>query len=727
MKHPTHGGGWQAIRYTFRKALESGGLLRMWSAMRSKNTCKTCALGMGGQKGGMVNEAREFPEMCKKSVQAMASDLQKGIRYDYFDTHSLADLEQKSSLELEYAGRLRQPLYAGPNDTHYRPIEWEEAFVRITDKLKATQPDESFFYFSGRSSNEAGFVTQLFARMYGTNNINNCSYYCHQASGVGLTNTIGNSTATVSLEDTEQCDTLFIIGANPASNHPRFMKTCMNLKRRGGKIIVINPLKEIGLKQFNVPSDPKSLFFGTRIADEYLQVKIGGDMALLAGIAKSVLAQKKHDAGFISQRCEHFDNYRASVDACAWDDIVAESGIERAVIEQIASLYSNSTASIFAWAMGITHHTNGTATVQAIANLAMLRGMIGKSGAGLLPLRGHSNVQGMGTIGVVPTLKATHLVKYRETYGVDLPSSKGLDTLACMEAAHAGKMRFAWSLGGNLYDSNPDTTFAREAFEAIDLVVYQNTTLNATHICGRGKETIVLPVLARDEEPCSSTQESMFSYIRLSDGGERRHLGPLPEASIISRVAHDMLGSDGPFDWQSFHNHDAVRRVIAQVIPNLAPIENIGHTKKEFHIDGRHLVTKRFPTGSGRAVFHAFALTTLNSLPEEHFRLMTIRSEGQFNAVVYEEYDRYRGQERRDIILLNPNDMKRMGIKKDQAVTITSTAGKIERYLARPYDITVGCAAMYYPESNILVPRTVDPLSRTPAYKNVPVTIAPSQ
>src|SRR5688572_11256066 len=278
----TSGGGWPAIFYTLRK-MRRVGLLRSWRALRSKNACKTCALDMGGQFGGMVNEAGRFPEVCKKSIQAMAADMQGKIHPHFFDDFSLEKLRGFSPRELEAAGRLVQPLYAGPLDSHYREISWDDALDRIAKKLAKTSPDETFFYLSGRSSNEAGFLLQLFARMYGTNNVNNCSFYCHQASGVGLTTVTGSGTATVELEDVDKADLVFVIGGNPASNHPRLMRTLMSVRRRGGEVIVINPIVETGLVNFSVPSDVLSLFFGTKIASLYVQPHIGGDLALLTG------------------------------------------------------------------------------------------------------------------------------------------------------------------------------------------------------------------------------------------------------------------------------------------------------------------------------------------------------------------------------------------------------------------------------------------------------------
>ena len=355
----------------------------LWRAMRSRNACKTCALGMGGQMGGMVNEAGHFPEVCKKSLQAMASDMQNGISPDFFARYSIADLRTLSPRELESCGRLVAPVYAGAGETHYRVIAWDEALDRLAARLKASGPGRSFFYASGRSSNEAGFLLQLFARAFGTNDVNNCSYYCHQASGVGLASSLGTGTATVQLEDLERSDLFVLIGGNPASNHPRLLRSLMAMRRRGGNVIVINPAQEIGLVNFRVPSDPRSLMFGTRIASLYVQPHIGGDIALLTGVAKHVLERDGQDRAFVEQHTEGFAEFRRQVESTAWNDIETASGVPRETIDRVAEMYMSAKDVVIGWTMGITHHLHGVENVQMIANLALLRGMIGRPKAGL--------------------------------------------------------------------------------------------------------------------------------------------------------------------------------------------------------------------------------------------------------------------------------------------------------------------------------------------------------
>jgi molybdopterin-dependent oxidoreductase alpha subunit len=695
----------------------------MYRALSSKNACKTCALGMGGQAGGMVNEEGMFPEVCKKSVQAMGADMQGRIRDGFFEEFSFDRLERFTPRELEHAGRITTPLYAAPGDRSYRAITWDEALARVCNAMKAAAPDENFFYLSGRSSNEAGYLLQLLARLYGTNNVNNCSFFCHQASGVGLWTAIGTGTATVNLEDVGACDFLMLLGGNPASNHPRFMRSLMDLKRRAGTIVVVNPLREVGLVKFKVPSDPLSLIAGTKIADFYVQPHIGGDIGVVCGIAKHLLERGRVDEQWVGEHTEGFGAWRELVGALTWEMIERDAGVTRAELGEVAEAYARADRAIFAWTMGITHHEHGVENVQAITNLALMRGMLGKLGAGLLPLRGHSNVQGIGSMGAVPALKDSVRAAIERRLNVTLPTTPGLDTLACVERAHAGGVRVAWHLGGNLFGSCPDAAFARDSLRRIGLTVFMSTTLNTGHVHGRGQESIVLPVLARDEEPQATTQESMFSFVRLSDGGAPRHRGPRAEVEIVAEVGERLLGAPRGVDFAALRSHGAVRELIGATIPGYATIAEMDRTAQEFHIDGRLLREARFPTPSGRARFHAVAPTPGPGSGGE-LRLMTIRSEGQFNTVVYEEEDLYRGQERRDVILMSPVDIAGLGLRENDAVTVRSDAGEMRSVLVRRAAIRAGNAAMYYPEANALVPRRVDERSRTPSFKNVRVRVA---
>jgi molybdopterin-dependent oxidoreductase alpha subunit len=522
----------------------------------------------------------------------------------------------------------------------------------------------------------------------------------------------------------ELADTLFLIGGNPASNHPRLMTSLMKLRRRGGSVIVINPVVETGLVNFRVPSNVRSMLFGSEIASLYIQPHIGGDLALLTGIAKSVYERGMHDSAFLQDHCNNAPAWLERLQALEWSELERKSGVDRATMQQAAEIYGRAKNTIFSWTMGITHHVNGVQNVQAIANLALLRGAIGRPGSGLMPIRGHSNVQGIGSIGATPKLKEAIFERLQNVYGLTLPTDPGLDTLACIEQAAAGNLKLGFCLGGNLYGSNPDSHFAAAALSKLDMAVYLNTTLNTGHAHGLGRETIILPVQARDEESQATTQESMFNFVRLSEGGPRRLPGPRSEVEVVADLADRILGRSTPLDWSELRNHGNIRQVIGRVVPGFEEIANVDRTKREFHIRGRIIHEAKFPTSNGRANVH------VHDLPEPihaegMLRLMTVRSEGQFNTVVYEETDIYRGQERRDVILLHPDDISRLGLHPEQRVTIANSTGKMTGILVRAFpEIKPGNAVMYYPEANVLVPKLVDPSSRTPSFKNILIGIS---
>lgn len=716
------GGGTKKILYTL-KTVARIGLLNSAKALNSQNTCKACGLGMGGQRGGMTNELNEFPSVCNKSIQAQSTDIQPPIPNAIFD-HDLNDFAQLTAHELEHLGRLNTPLYKSATDNKYTPIDWHSALEKIAEKFNATQPERSFFYTSGRSSNEAGFVLQLLARLYGTNNVNNCSYYCHQATGVGLQNTIGTGTATLSLEDLTHSDCIFVIGANPSSNHPRFVHQLKNCRERGGQVIVINPAKEPGLVRFAVPKSAKSLLSGgTWIASDYLQPRIGSDLLLLKGIAKAMFEMNAIDKKYIDQHTDNFDNYAADIANISWEFITEKTQLTQAAIQHTAALYAASERTVFAWGMGITHHIHGVENVEAIANLAMLRGMIGKPGAGLLPLRGHSNVQGIGTVGVKPLLADDVCAHIEKHFHITLPKQTGMDTLACLQAAYDKKIDAALLMGGNLFSATPHSEWAKAALNAIPFKCFLTTTLNRGHVVGvETSEAIILPVTARDEEWQLTTQESMFNYVRLSDGGITRLNNVKPEVTLLCDIAKKIL-RDCPVDFELFKQHDTVRSAIAAIIPGMSGLKNIGETKKEFTIENRLLNTPEFKTPSGKAHFFSSSNPPAVSNHEFPFVLASIRSEGQFNSIIYEENDSYRGTDTRWSVLMNPDDIKHLSINAEDKVNIRSPYGEMNDVKVFAFDIPRGNVLAYYPEANVLIGLGQDPRSKTPAFKSVAVAI----
>lgn len=710
-----------ATWYVFKKGRESGSYWKLYKRLRSKNTCKTCALGMGGQKGGMVNEAGHFPEVCKKSVQAQAGDMAGFITEAFFKKTSISEFERMTPRELEKLGRVVFPVVAHEGDTHYRRVSWNEAMDLAGAALREAAPRETFFYASGRSSNEAAFLLQLIARAYGTANIHNCSYYCHAASSVALDGVYGSGTGSITLEDIQQTDVVVIAGANPASNHPRLITQLVQLKRRGGKVIVINPLRELGLERFRVPSDWRSMLFGSQIADLYIQPHIGADVALFTAVLKGLIERNLLDHAFIQNYSDNWDAVRDSAAAESWDRLIELSGVARADIDALVDVLGTARKGIFLWAMGLTHHANGVENIEALSNVALARGWLGRPGAGLMPIRGHSNVQGVGSMGVGPAMKEQFARRMEEVYGIAAPAESGQHTYASMEAALEGRVKAAVLLGGNLLGSNPDRDWASRSLRNVGTSVAITTKLNEGHFHGRGKTSIILPCLARDEETQSTTQESMFNYVRLSEGGTPAVRGSMrSEVEIIAGLAERIL-PDGRFDWAALRSHETLREAIARVVAGYEAIGEVGKTGEEFQIGGRTFHQPTFNTPTKRAQFRPVPLNVFTA-PAGHLRLMTIRSEGQFNTVVYDEEDLYRGNRRRDVVMVSAHDARQLGLAEGDPVRVSSNAGTMV-VRAAIVRIRAGNVAMYYPEANALVTRTLDPRSHTPSFKSVPVKL----
>lgn len=716
-------GGLAAMKYVFARGREVG-TLDLYRRLRSRNACKTCALGMGGQAGGMVNEKGHFPEVCKKSVQAQAADMGRVITEELLAERDIDALSTLSSAQCEALGRLPFPIAARPGDTHFHRIGWDEALSLAVDAFTSTDPSRTFWYSSGRSSNEAAFLLQLIARSYGTNNVNNCSYYCHQASGVALSSIYGSGTASVELEDLARTELVILAGANPASNHPRLMTQLIHLRRRGGRVIVINPLSELGLRRFRLPSDARSFIAGSDVSDLYLQPHIGGDAHLFTALLKGVIETGAVDEEFVASATSDWEDVREHVTSLSWDELVAGSGVPRSDIDACVRMIAGANSAVLMWAMGLTHHTNGTDTIRALGNVALARGFLGRPGSGLMPIRGHSNVQGVGSMGVSPVMKSAFAEHLAERYGIDAGMAPGYDTYAGIAAAHDGRIDVALLLGGNLWGSNPDSAWATTALQSIGTTVSLTTKLNPGHIHGRGRTAVILPVLARDEEPEATTQESMFNYVRLSDGGSPNVSGEMrSEVSILADLAGRILDHER-YDWSRLTDHDSLRAAMADCVPGYEPVGDIGRTRREFTIPGRVMHEERFPTPDGRAHFHVVPLTPRPA--EDTFLLMTIRSEGQFNTVVYDEEDLYRGNRTRDVVMLSAADARRLGLAEGDPVLVTSRTGRM-RVKAAIVDIRSGNLAMYYPEANVLVDRQLDAESLTPAFKSVHVTLTPER
>ena len=742
---PPIGGGAKKILYTLQ-TVKRIGLSNSAKALTAKNACKACGLGMGGQQGGMTNEQGDFPSVCNKSVQAQSTDIQPPIPDEVFE-HTIDEFRRLSAYEIEHLGRLDTPLFKAKDSEKFQAVDWDWALNRAVQAFSNTEAERSFFYSSGRSSNEAGFILQLLARVYGTNNVNNCSFYCHQATGVGLSETIGVGTATVELDDLDGCDLIFVIGANPASNHPRFIHKLQACRERGGKVVIINPAKEPGLVRFGLPKSPKSLIIGgSEIASHYLQPHIGSDLAVFKGIAKAVIQRYGISKKFINEYTENYTAFVEDINATSWDAIEALSGLSKQSLQEIANVYCHAENAVFAWGMGITHHQHGVANVEYISNLALLRGMIGKRFSGLLPLRGHSNVQGIGTIGVKPVLADDVLNKIQETLNVQLPSketSPGKDTLACLEAADRGEIDAALIMGGNLYEATPDSNWAEQMMDKIACKVYLTTTLNKGHLSGlENGEAIIFPVAARDEEPEPTTQESMFNYVRYSDGGIKRLANVRSEIDILTdfaqRLFSNKTSSDNEIDndvdnkknqpsldFSAFRSNKTIRETIASIVPGMEDLETIDVAKQEFHVRNRLMHKPEFKRPNGKAKFVVHDLPAFKRDGEFPIRLMSVRSEGQFNSIIYEQKDSYRQVDQRWSVLMNPKKIASLGIKAGDKVDITSATGEMKAVTVYPFDLPDGDVMAYYPEANVLIGRARDARSKTPAFKSVDVKLTP--
>jgi molybdopterin-dependent oxidoreductase alpha subunit len=564
---------------------------------------------------------------------------------------------------------------------------------------------------------------QTLARAYGTANIHNCSFYCHQASGVALGRILGTGTSTLLLDDLDKTDLAIVAGANPSSNHPRLITKLVEIRERGGVVIVVNPVKELGLVRFKIPSRPGSLLFGSDVSDIYLQPNVGADIACFKAILKGVDERGGIDRAFVRDHVEGWDAVEADVRATPWETLLAESGLARADVDRAAAALVAARRGVLLWAMGLTHHEHGVRNVAALANLALARGWVGREGCGLLPIRGHSNVQGVGSVGFAPGVKAAFAKKMEEVYGIPPADKPGLDTYRCMDAASRGEIRVGVFLGGNLFGANPDRAWSAGALQRIGTTCAVTTKLNEGHVHGRGRYHVVLPVLARDEETQSTTQESMFNFVRLSDGGEPAPAGEFrSEVEVICALAARLL-PPGPFPFATMTSHDAVRRAMAAVVPGYGPVASIGETKAEFQIAGRTFHEPTFATPSGKARAEVTPLPRFSPGPGA-FRLMTLRSEGQFNTVVYEDEDLYRGMTRRDVVMMSESDGAKLGLAEYDPVEVATETGSM-RVVAAFIDIPPGNLAMYYPEANAVVPRRVDPESGTPAFKSIIARLTP--
>ncbi len=735
---PEVGGGMPIIAYWAEKTLTPQGIL-LWKTLAHKSACLSCAWGTGGQKGGFRNEDEETLQRCAKSVEAIASELMEPVSERLFADRKISDLQQLSSLEADRLGRLSFPAILRAGSSHYERINWDEVYQLVTDAFRKP-PERVASYSSGRSSNEAAYLLQLMMRALGSNNLADCSDLCHAASTVGLKQMFGSGTSMVSLADLKQSDCVVLIGSNAPANHPRLMNELIKLRDRGGKIVVVNPLMEVGLVKFASPAYPlTSLIKGSDIASLYLQLIPGSDVALFVGMQKSLLEQNLVDRNYLQQHTEGWQDILQQVETTSWELIEHTCGIDREAIAAAASIIGTSQRVVFAWAMGVTQHANGVDNIFSIANTALLTGNAGKEGAGTMPIRGHSNVQGFGSMGVTIRLKEEIRLALEKLLQRSLSRVPGYDTRAAIEAAEAGKIDTLLCLGGNLYAANPDSTQARRALANIETIIYVSTKPNLGHFHGLAKQnTIIIPVLARFENPHKTTTESGNNFVRLNDEGAshlNQHSGVdlISEVEFLTEIAHRIHG-DLPVNWRELQNTKYIRQLIAQTIPGYEKIGEIDETHAEFTIDGRIFHTPEFSTPSGKANMFATPIPQLTlpsladfGLPSSTqgivISLGTGRSYSQHNTVVYKQGDYYRGMPHRNCILMHQADVEAAGWQEHQHVTVRGDAGQLENVEIIYGTIRKGAALMFYPEVNVIFSAKIDPRCGTPAYKRVPVAI----
>lgn len=685
-------------------------------------------------------------EYCENGVKALAEEA-TDARVDpaFFRAHSVEELSLWPDFELGKAGRITQPMILRKGKVHYEPIQWEDAFAMIGKALQGLKsPDEAIFYTSGRTSNEAAFMYQLFVRAFGTNNLPDCSNMCHESSGTALGATLGLGKGSVKLEDLHIADVIVVMGQNPGTNHPRMLSALKKCKDQGGTIIDINPLQEAGLQRFVDPQKPiEVLKGGTKLADLHIPVRINGDVPLLKGIIRILWEMeqkapgKVFDMDFIQGHTQGFEAFLEDVKHTDLITCVRESGISKAEMEQVARILASKKKIIFCWAMGLTQHVNAVGNIQEIVNVLLLRGAIGKPGAGTCPVRGHSNVQGDRTMGIYEKPKEAFLEALDRRFGIHSPRLHGHDTVEAIEAMRDGKARVFIAMGGNFISATPDSEATAKAMQHCALTVQISTKLNRSHVI-TGEEALILPCIARSEVdmqpsgPQFVTVENSMGIVSRSQGvGEPASTYLRSEPAIVAGMATATLPPSPHMDWEDMAaNYDVIRDHIEAVIPGFEDYNHRVRQPNGFYLPNGPREGK-FPTPSGKAHF------TVNPIPQNplqpgQYALMTIRTHDQYNTTIYGLDDRYRGihQERR-VVLMNTGDMHVLGLHSRDLVDLTSHFRGEQRHakgwIVVPYAIPQGCMAAYFPEANVLVPLgNVAEKSNTPVSKFIAVTVQKS-
>ncbi|RYU92502.1 FdhF/YdeP family oxidoreductase [Mucilaginibacter terrigena] len=713
------------------------------------------ALFTMNQKGGFDCSSCAWPdpdddrstlaEYCENGAKALAEEATtKKLTAEFFAQNSVADLARLDDMDIGKKGRIAQPVYLPKGGTHYQPITWQDAFHKIGDKLNSlASPNEAAFYTSGRTSNEASFVYQLFVREYGTNNLPDCSNMCHESSGVALGETIGIGKGTVTLNDFYDTDVIIIMGQNPGTNHPRMLTALEKAKQKGSKIIAINPLHEAGLMAFKNPQSVKGVLgFSTQLADLYLQVKINGDMALIKAIEKLLYDAeiqepgKVFDTGFIEKSTVGYDEFVEKIKYFDVEALCAAAGVPVEQVRQAADMLKHKSRIIICWAMGITQHKNGVDTIKEILNLVLLKGSIGKAGAGLCPVRGHSNVQGNRTMLIFDKPTKKQLNKLKEVFGFEPPREHGYDVVDSIKAMHEDKLKVFFAMGGNFLSATPDTAFTAEAMRKLEMSVHVSTKLNRSHLV-HGHEAIILPTLSRSDRDVVNGEDQFISCensmgVVQSSKGILEPISKelLNETQIVCELAKATLAGRTVIDWDKYANsYDAIRDVIGQVVPGFENYNQRVRLPGGFYL----------PNGPREGKFETekfkdkapFSITELpaHEMADDEYMMTTIRSHDQFNTTIYGLQDRYRGiHNERRVIFMNPKDIAKAGFTQGDKVDLFNYYDGIERvarlFVIVPYDIPERNTATYYPEGNVLVPiNSVAEKSNCPTSKLVFIKI----
>ncbi|MFF5972685.1 FdhF/YdeP family oxidoreductase [Streptomyces sp. NPDC012769] len=732
--------GLPAVAHTLRMAHEQMGVRRTARTLLKVNQkdgfdCPGCAWPEA--------DKRHVAEFCENGAKAVAEEATlRRVTPEFFAAHPVADLAERSGYWLGQQGRITQPMYLPEGAERYEPVSWERAFAIIAEELTAlSSPDEALFYTSGRTSNEAAFLLQLFAREFGTNNLPDCSNMCHESSGSALTETLGVGKGSVSLEDLHRADLIVVAGQNPGTNHPRMLSALEKAKAAGARIISVNPLPEAGLERFKNPQTAQGMLKGAALTDLFLQIRIGGDQALFRLLGRLVLETPGAvDEEFVAAHTHGFEAFAAAAREADWDETLAATGLTRAEIEKALEMVLASERTIVCWAMGLTQHKHSVPTIREVVNLLLLRGNVGRPGAGVCPVRGHSNVQGDRTMGIFERPAPAFLDALDKEFGIVSPRHHGFDVVRSIRALRDGEAKVFFAMGGNFVGATPDTEVTEAAMRNARLTVHVSTKLNRSHAV-TGRRALILPTLGRTDK---DVQRSGKQFVTVEDSmglvhASRGNLPPasphlLSEPAIVARMARAVLGEGSATPWEEFEaDYALIRDRIARVIPGFEDFNaRLAADPGGFALPHAPRDERRFPTKTGKANFTA-APVEYPRVPEGRLLLQTLRSHDQYNTTIYGLDDRYRGiTGGRRVVLVHPEDAAALGFADGAYADLVSewTDGSERRapgFRVVHYPTARGCAAAYYPETNVLVPleSTAD-ISNTPASKSVVVRLEES-